>query len=504
MEELKRMIMTHKHIIGSVFGLLTLMAFPGCTSNQIDYPEETNGTLMAVKPQIQFADTRTTYSDAASGNFAWETGDQIKIVYNINEGGVGSYDRIMGTLTPISGSEHIARISGITESDIHAGYPCVAFFAPMYFDPTPGVDVYCNSEYVSVAGPTVPKVSSSNYVLDISSNLYSNSCPIWMVAKYNHSTKQFVFEHESWGMLRFICNNVPVNTNYLSVEIDEANVYGSYGFTYFSHKVDFVFGNPGSFRLRLDNFDDVPVKFLLFQDNSGLSWLTSGIKLNLPLFAETGTYYKDFTIKAHASDNSVIDSKTIATTAQIDPGEGYKYTVNFGPTITYPLTITFGGGTKTSGSATRTEVTDQNSYSYYRYTLSDFLSAANQQYLSSVYSSQSNNISLTCNSGYLQINDPSTSSTSPGKNLILQFSTPITAKRIDITLFSPNNNKKIRLRYNDNSHTLGNEKTIPYRSSSTLSWSGSSGGLSSAITMNDLRIAVTGTTNIESITIYDN
>lgn len=441
--------------------------------------------IKAVFPVIRFADedgTRTTYSEAASGNFAWEVGDQIRIIYDIQSSGTNSFRDVIADLTPVSGSEHIATISGFSASDINTNYPCIAYYSASYSG-----QVFNSENYIYLTTINAPQRE-----IDISSNPYSDSCKTGLVAVYNPSTKEFVFNHFSEGFLRFVCNNVPVNTNYLTVSIASSqNIYGSYGLTYFAIK-NYYSKNDGIFNdvsISEYGIDDCPITFSLFSDSSGLPSAAHGIRLNLPLLAVDGENisYTGFTVKAYKSDGTELASKTINSTAQLDPGWAYRYSVNW-----MPLTLQFGGGTATS-----TVYPSGGSFN-----TDSFLTAENQGLLDSVTSTTT--LSITNQAGSIMISD--SGSADYTHRLVLHFSTPITVSSITVNghLSANQSSKYMSLYYpNYNSSSSSNHTKNISQSTTTLTWSGRSDGFTSPITLTTLGIGVNASYILNSITFNE-
>lgn len=345
------MDMLNKYIYVCTIGIALLAGLifsASCNREILEVPQTTeeevadDDVIKAVYPVMNFANedgTRTTYSDAASGNFAWETGDQIKIFYNINKGGTGNYQSVLATLTPVSGSENIATISGISASDIDTNYPCLAFFALRY-----DADPRITSSYFKFGCP-YSGYSSSDFTVDISSNHSSYKCPLAMAAVYDSSSQEFHFAHRGVGLLRFLCNNVPTGTNYLTVSIGSANIIGNYGITGSWLYTTYNYST-GLFEVSTEEYAlmDDPLKFKLFTDSSGLTSAEDGVILNMPVLTSAGdnVFYKDFTIKAYSSSNTLLAESTIETdNVYVDPGWGYRYTVNLVQPDNGPYTISF-------------------------------------------------------------------------------------------------------------------------------------------------------------------
>ncbi len=296
--------------------------------------------IKAVFPIVQFVGedgTRTTYSDDPTDNFAWEAGDQIEVFYNIGERGTGTYDNITATLHPISGSAHIATITGLTASHIHSGYPCVAFFGDDIMDKSVTetyVECACRPSFYTSR-------QRQEIYIDISGDIKSNHVNMGMVSVYNHSTETFNFSHQSFGLLRFICNNVPSGTSFINVAA------GSSSWTYYSDPIlsstwiatryYYSGDNAGTLDTGFPSADTAAISnavdFYLVADidSGGLSTNDSGIILNLPVATDMSTSYSygNFTLTAYSSSGSNLGQKTISSTATVNPGDGYRYTVNF-------------------------------------------------------------------------------------------------------------------------------------------------------------------------------
>lgn len=278
-------------------GAFALLLLAACTREN---PADTGSAELIAT----FADaaTRTSYSYNAGTNFSWDDGDQIAILTTGD-------DILTGTLTPYTDRTR-AKVT-LSEEGTRGK---IAFYP---------FDRYVDWEFMSGSFSTLVFTLQDEY--DISSESAEWS-PLPLYAVNNDSDNKLLFRHLC-ALLRINCVNVPINTKYIKVSLNDddrdltGKVYDILDFSDYSTVIYNV---------------TLPGKEVVYQISSAPIASANTFTLNVPLVTDYyGKSYDSFTITSLQSDKTTktAEKQLNASISEAHPGDGYMANVDFTPLL---------------------------------------------------------------------------------------------------------------------------------------------------------------------------
>lgn len=341
-----------------IYLLTALLALLSCTREPVapeitpdaDWETPSDETPVVQELTAIFpADTRTSYSNnpASVGNFAWEEGDKIAIMFN-DPGDSNNRLFVEGTLH-LTSDPKVATVTYTAPSGSTRAYQAIYPF-DQFVGRHPGYGWSANPEEMRVINYPleydISDIVSGNGV-GINGRTY-DTCQLPMYATNTEGDNQLFFKHFG-SLLRIICNNVPAGTQKIAVSSNtDLGADVPYYYNPNNTPISFTFLSP-------ENNSSV-IDFKV--SNSSLTNSIDGIVVNVPLFytLNNASAYKGFKVSALDGSNKVLRQDMIdwVPITSNESGTGYRYSVSltkFDETENAPYhEILFGGGTNTSGS----------------------------------------------------------------------------------------------------------------------------------------------------------